>query len=254
MPTISVLSWNAYGGNITDLATAITSCNIDIAVIQEAARQANAPFYAPLNALAPGYGVLPAIAENRTWHTPTGANIHPDPSLLRAYAVVYNTATIGAPGAPPGGAPVAALVDYTTQYACPNSAFQAGLDGFSQRPPLRVRFSHAGNTCVLYTWHAPLLHRNGQGIRMFDGCPRLAQDVASGNLVVIGGDMNNMNISAARFAAFDGLQDGYDHVFAANITGIQDTRLVPGTTLVQIGHLNALHAAPHWAVPATLTY
>lgn len=246
MPTISVLSWNAYGGNITNLATAITSCNIDIVVIQEAARQANVPFYAPLNALAPGYGVLPAIAENQTWRTPTGSNIYPDPSQLRAYAVVYNTATIGAP--------VAALVDYTTQHVCPNSAFQACLDGFSQRPPLRVSFVHAGNTCVIYTWHAPLMHRNGQGIRMFDGCPMLAQDVASGNLVVIGGDMNNKKIPTTRFAAFDALQDGYDHVFAANITGIQDTRLVAGTTPVQIGHLNALYAAPHWAVPATLTY
>jgi hypothetical protein len=254
MPIISVLSWNAYGGNIANLATAIVSCNIDLVVIQEAARQANAAFYNSLNALAPGYGLLPAIAENQTWQTPAGNNISPDPSLIRAYAVVYNTATIGAPGAGPGGAPVAALVDYTAEFVCPNSAFQAGLNGFSQRPPVRVTFSHGGNDCVIYTWHAPLSHRNAQGIRMFDGCPTLANDVGSGDLVIIGGDMNNKKISAARFAAFDALQDGYDHVFAANIVGIQDTRLVGGVTALQIGHLNALYAAPHWAVPATITY
>ncbi|MCY1077521.1 endonuclease/exonuclease/phosphatase family protein [Archangium lansingense] len=250
MPNIRVLTWNAFGGSTANLATAINSLNIDVTVLQETHNNGANAFYNPLNALG-GYTVSGPFTENVTRQTPTGNNFYPDPSQRRSYAVVTRNATVGAVAA--------ALVDYTTDgaYVIPNSAFNAGMQGFTYRPPLRVTFTHNGNACVIYNWHAPLIHQNARGIQLFDGCNTLANDVAGGNLVIIGADMNNNALPAHRFAAFDGLADGYDHLLAANTVGanpVVDLRTLAGVTAVQIGYLNALYSAPHWAVPARISY
>ncbi len=250
MPNIRVLTWNAYGGNTTNLATAINSLNIDVTVLQETHNQGANAFYTPLNGLA-NYTVWGPYTENVTRQTPTGNNFYPDPHLRRSYAVVTRNATVGGVAA--------ALVDYTTDgaYVIPNSAFNAGQQGFTYRPPLRVTFTHNGNNCIIYNWHAPLLHQNARGLQLFDGCNTLANDLGSGDLVIIGADMNANPLPGNRFAAFTGLADGYDHLLAANTVGanpVVDLRTVVGVTAMQIGYLNALYAAPHWAVPARISY
>lgn len=250
MPHIRALTWNAYGGNTANLAAAINSLNIDITVLQETRNNIGAAFYGPLTALA-GYTVSGPFRENVSRQTPAGNVFHPDPNLIRSYAVVSRNATVAAVAA--------ALVDYTADgaYVIPNSAFNAGLQGFNLRPPLRVTFTHQGNNCIIYNWHAPLLHQNARGLQLFNGCNTLANDVASGDLVIIGADMNANPLPNNRFVAFEGLADGYDHLLATNTAGanpVRDLRLVGGVTALQIGMLNALYAAPHWAVPARISY
>lgn len=183
--------------------------------------------------------------------TPTGQNFYPDPNTIRSYAVVTRNMTVGAVAG--------ALVDYTMDgaYVIPNNAFAAGAAGFTLRPPLRVTFTHIGNNCVLYGWHAPLLHQNATGLSLFDGCQTLANDVGTGNLVIIGADMNANPLPGHYFAAFQGLADGYDHMLGTNTVGlnpVRDLRTITGVTVQQIGYLNALYAAPHWAVPARISY
>lgn len=247
MPTIRVLTWNAFGmtANITGLANAITSLNIDLTVIQEANNNAGNAYYLPLNGLA-GYTLVPAIPENATRQTPTGQNIHPNPSVVRSYAYVYRNATVGAVNH--------GLLDYTldTAYVVPNSAFNASAQGFNLRPPLWIDLQHNGNTIHVYTWHAPIGHTNNTGLNLFDGCDTLANDIGSGDLVIIAGDTNTNNLTN-HFNDFDGIQDGYDAVLAANTAGVVDMRTT-AITAGQITLLNALYQAPHWAVPASIQY
>jgi hypothetical protein len=250
MPNIRVLTWNAYGGNTGNLAIAINSLNIDVTVLQETHNQRASAFYLPLNALV-GYTVYGPFSENAVRMTPTGNRIAYDPNVRRSYAVVTRNATVGGVAC--------ALVDYTNDgaYIIPNSAFTAASQGFSLRPPLRVTFTHNGNACRIYNWHAPLLHQNAMGLSLFNGCNTLAADVGSGNLVVIGADMNANPLPAQYFATFDGLADGYDHLLATNTNGanpVVDSRTVAGITPAQVNHLNALYAAPHWAVSADINY
>ena len=247
MPAISVLSWNAFGGNITALANAIASLNIDFTVIQEANNNAGHAWYNPLNALV-GYTVVGGIRENVGRNTPGGNLMAPEPNLVRSYAYVYRNATIAAVNH--------TLVNYVTDgaYVVPNGAFNASQQGYNLRPPLRIDFTHNGNAVYFYTWHAPIGHTNTRGLTLVDGCQTLQTDVNTNDLVIIGADTNTVNINNY-FNAFAGVQDHYDVVIAANTAGagVVDTRTT-GITLPQIGLLNALYVNPHWAVPAIVNY
>lgn len=246
MPTIRAMTWNAYGGSTADLAAAVSALDVDLTVLQEAHNSPGSAFYGPLLALAPAFAVAGPFRENQVRATPSGQMLCPEPSLVRSYAVVYRTATISNVAA--------SLVDYTADYhPIPASAFNAAQAGYNQRPPLRITFTHGGQHGVVYSWHAPLLHANARALALFDRCPSLANDVASGRLVLIGADMNQRSLSPQLFQAFEGLEDGYDHLLAANAVAVRDLRTT-GLPAVEVAHLDNLFAAPHWAVSAEIDY
>jgi hypothetical protein len=247
VPTIRVMTWNAYGGDTEHLADAIRSLDIDITLLQEARNSPGATFYAPLLRLAPDFAVAGPFRENQVRATPAGQMLAPEPSQMRSYAVVFRTATVSNVAA--------ALLDYTADYRSlvPRSAFDAAAAGFNLRPPLRITFSHAGTTGVVYNWHAPLSPTNVRALALFDGCATLASDVASGRLVVIGADMNDTSLAQHLFQAFEGLEDGYDHLLAANASNVRDLRTL-GIPPQQITLLDALRGDAHYVVPAEIDY
>jgi hypothetical protein len=245
VPTIRVMTWNAYGGDTSGLAAAVGSLDIDLVVLQEASASLGAAFYAPLLALAPTFEVAGPFRENQVRMTPSGQTLAPDPGLVRSYAIIHRAATIQNVAA--------SLVDYTIDHPIPSSAFAAAQAGYNQRPPLRITFQHQGRHGVIYNWHAPFGLWTTRALSLFDGSRALANDVASGRLVLIGADMNQRSLSSQLFQMFDGLEEGYDHLLAANATAVRDLRTA-GIQASQITLLNNLFSDAHWAVPAEIDY
>ncbi len=256
-----MMTWNAYGGDMDLLSKAMTgtvtnhagvNLDLDLVVLEEAANKtSNQEFYNPLKTLAHhSYSMVGPFAENFSVNVlPSQKKIYAAQGVNRSYVVLYRTTTINSVAA--------ALVNWVTDanLTPPKDPLQAAMDGFNQRPPLKVTFKHkvngADNAMTMFAWHAPVGNFNTISLQMLNDSATLAKAENNGaGRVIIAGDLNTADVSAY-FASFSGLQDKFDYIMANFATSVEDLRKkVNNSTAV----LDQLWGDAHPAVAGQISY
>jgi hypothetical protein len=255
------MSWNVYGGDTNLMMQAMigtvvghagVNLNLDLVVLEEAVNAPTNPhFYNPITTLTTnhGYALVGPILENIAVRVIPGttSRLYAAQGVNRSYVVLYRTAVINTVAA--------GLLDWLgdANLQPPNNAFDAAQEGFNQRPPLVVTFTHsvgaANNPMTLFAWHAPTGHYNHASLDMLNASARLANAQLGAGRVIIAGDLNNNDVGPW-FGGFNGIQDDLDYVMAnfgatADLTGV-----VAGSAPV----LNQLWGDAHPAIAAQINY
>lgn len=235
-----IVSWNAYGADETtleSLAQQLPKEQIDLCVLQET-HKTDDSWYDPLRRI-PGYGLVPALAENESHTLPTGT-LYPADNRETAYALSYKTATVSLRGAP-------FLLDYTKDGywgpKTPCDPFQAAAQGYNQRPPLVIPLTYNRKAVTAFNWHAPLKSANARALDMLSLSQTLAQ--ARKGAAILAGDFNNESVKAV-FTGFAGLQQKnskIDYILAN--TELDKVNEIPGLNV---------YFGSHWAVAAVVSW